>query len=64
MSIWKTKHNTPLSWYGYTNVRDDIISWLNKIGPKNRGLTNLERMIMAWNDNNPDNEIDDDYVKG
>lgn len=64
MSIWRTKHNAPLSWDGYTNVRDDIISWLNKIGSKNRGLTNLERMIMAWNDNNPDNEIDDDYVKG
>lgn len=62
MEIWRTKRNSPKTWQGYSNVKDEIISWFNKINPQNKGLTNLELMILSWNMNNPTNEIDDDFV--
>ena len=63
MEIWRTKNNYPKSWDGITNVRDRIIEWLDEKPIKNYGVTNLVRMIMAWNDGNPTNEIDEQFTE-
>ena len=63
MTIWRTKRNYPKSWNGITDVRDRILEWLNEVSKKNFGLSNLERMIVAWNDGNPTNEIDKEYTE-
>lgn len=49
--------NNSKSWDGIEDVRDSIIEWLDEVSVRNYGLTNLERMIMSWNDCNPENEI-------
>lgn len=63
MDIWRTKNNYPKSWNGITDVRDGIIEWLDEVSKKNFGISNLKRMIMAWNDGNPTNEIDELFTK-
>lgn len=63
MDIWRTKKDYPKSWNGITDVRDRIIEWLDEKPKKNYGTTNLERMIMAWNDGNPTNEIDELFTE-
>ena len=63
MNIWRTKNNYPKSWNGITDVRDRIIEWLDEVSKKNFGISNLKRMIMAWNDGNPTNEIDELFTK-
>lgn len=59
MTIWRTKNNYPLSWNSHTNVRDRIVDWFDETNSKNFGLSNLRRMIIAWNDANPTNEINE-----
>ena len=63
MEIWRTKGNQPKNWDGLTDVRDRIIAWHDEVSTKNFGLSNLQRMIMAWNDGNPTNEIDESFTK-
>lgn len=63
MDIWRTKDNYPKSWSGISDVRDRIIEWFNEVTEKNFGLSNLKRMIMAWNDGNPTNEIDEHFTE-
>ena len=63
MDIWRTKNNYPKSWNGITDVRDGIIEWLDEVSKKNFGISNLKRMIMAWNDGKPTNEIDELFTK-
>ena len=63
MTIWRTKDNYPKSWNGITDVRDRVVVWLDEKSKKNYGLTNLQRMVMAWNDGNPTNEIDEEFTK-
>ena len=63
MEIWRTKNNYPKSWDGITDVRDRIIEWFDEKSKKNFGLSNLERMIVAWNDGNPTNEIEKDFTE-
>ena len=63
MTIWRTKGNYPKSWNGITDVRDRVVVWLDEKSKKNYGLTNLQRMVMAWNDGNPTNEIDEEFTK-
>ena len=63
MEIWRTKNNYPKSWDGISDVRDRIIEWLDETSKKNFGVTNLERMIMSWNDGNPNNEIDKKFTE-
>ena len=63
MEIWRTKNNYPKSWDGITDVRDRIIEWFDEVSEKNFGVSNLKRMIMAWNDGNPTNEIDEHFTE-
>ena len=63
MDIWRTKNNYPKSWNGITDVKDRIIEWFDEISKKNFGVSNLKRMIMAWNDGNPTNEIDEQFTE-
>lgn len=66
MIIWRTKGNYQKSWNGINNVKKRIIDWLDEKPNKSYNpckLSNLQRMIMAWNDNNYTNEIDEDYCK-
>lgn len=63
MTIWRTKGNYPKSWDGITDVRDRIKEWIKESPKKNLGLTNLQRMIFAWNDGNPTNEITEEFTK-
>lgn len=63
MDIWRTKNNYPKSWNGITDVRDRIIEWFDEVSKKNFGISNLKRMIMAWNDGNPTNEIDEQFTE-
>ena len=63
MDIWRTKNNYPKSWNGITDVRDRIIEWLDEVSKKNFGISNLKRMIMAWNDGNPTNEINEQFTE-
>ena len=63
MDIWRTKDNYPKSWNGITDVRDRIIEWFDEVSEKNFGVNNLKRMIMAWNDGNPANEIDEQFTE-
>ena len=63
MEIWRTKDNYPKSWDGITDVRDRIIEWFDEVSEKNFGVSNLKRMIMAWNDGNPTNEIDEQFTE-
>ncbi len=63
MTIWRTKRKNQKNWDGITDVRDRIIEWFDEKPPKNYGITNLQRMIMSWNDANPTNEIDDKFVE-
>ena len=63
MDIWRTKNNYPKSWNDITDVRDRIIEWFDEVSKKNFGVSNLKRMIMAWNDGNPTNEIDEQFTE-
>ena len=63
MVIWRTKNNYPKNWNGITDVRDRIVEWFDEVSKKNFGISNLKRMIMAWNDGNPTNEIDEQFTK-
>ena len=63
MDIWRTKNNYPKSWNGITDVRDRIIEWFDEVSEKNFGVSNLKRMIMAWNDGNPRNEINEQFTE-
>ena len=63
MVIWRTKNNYPQSWNGITDVRDRIIEWFDEGSNKNFGISNLKRMIMAWNDGNPTNEINEQFTE-
>lgn len=63
MDIWRTKNNYPKNWNGITDIRDRIIEWFDEISTKNFGISNLQRMIIAWNDGNPTNEIDEQFTK-
>ena len=63
MVIWRTKGNYPKTWNGNMDVRHRIVEWMDETPKKNFGLTNLQRMIVAWNDGNPTNEIDEKYTK-
>ena len=63
MVIWRTKSNYPKNWNGITDVRDRIKEWLDEAPKKNFGVSNLNRMIMAWNDGNSTNEIDEHFTK-
>ena len=63
MEIWRTKNNYPKSWDGLTDVRDRIIEWLDEKSKKDYGLTNLQKIVLFWNINNPTNEIDDKFVE-
>lgn len=63
MIIWRTKGNYPKTWENNTDIRDRIIKWLDEKPKKNYGLSNLQRMILAWNDGNPTNEIDEDFTE-
>ena len=40
-----------------------IIEWFDEVSKKNFGVSNLKRMIMAWNDGNPTNEINEQFTK-
>ena len=62
MDIWRT-NNYPKSWNGITDVRDRIVEWFDEVTKNNFGLSNLKRMIMAWNDANPTNEIDEQFTE-
>lgn len=62
LNIWRTKRNYPKSWEGITNVKKAIQEWLQKKHYKFTEVTNLQYIVQVWNDNNPSNEIDDDYV--
>ena len=61
MEIWRTKNNYPKSWDAITDVRDRIIEWFDEVSEKNFGVSNLKRMIMAWNDGNPKKEVDEHF---
>ena len=63
MEIWRTKNNYPKSWDGITDVRDRIIEWFDEVSEKNFGVSNLKRMIMAWNDGNPTKEVDEHFTE-
>ena len=63
MDIWRTKNNYPKNWNGITDVRDRIIEWFDEVTKNNFGVSNLKRMIMAWNDANPTNEIDEQFTE-
>ena len=63
MDIWRTKNSYPKSWNGITDVRDRIIEWFDEESNKNFGISNLKRMIMAWNDGNTTNEIDEQFTE-
>lgn len=63
MDIWRTKNNYPKSWNDITDVRDRIIEWLDEVSKKNFGISNLKRMIMAWNDGNLTNEINEQFTE-
>lgn len=63
LNIWRTKRNYPKSWDGLSNVKKAIQDWLAKPHHKFNNFTNLQYMVQAWNDNNPSNEITDDYLK-
>lgn len=63
MDIWRTKQGYPKNWDGITDVRDRIVEWFDEKNPKKFGLTNLQAIVMAWNDGNPTNEIDEDFTK-
>ena len=63
MDIWKTKNNYLKSWNGITDVRDRIIECFDEATKKNFGVSNLKRMIMAWNDGNPTNEINEQFTE-
>lgn len=63
MVIWRTKNDYPKNWNGITDVRDRIKEWLDEVPKKNFGVSNLKRMIMAWNDGNPANEIDEHFTE-
>ena len=63
MDIWRTNNNYPKSWDGIIDVRDRIIEWFDEVTKKNFGVSNLKRMIMAWNDGNPTNEIDEHFTE-
>lgn len=59
--IWRTKGNHPKTWDGYMNVKKRISEWLHEENKQAFNLTNLRRMINAWNDSNPTNEITEDF---
>lgn len=63
IDIWRTKNNYHKSWNGITDVKDRIIEWFDEVSKKNFGVSNLKRMIMAWNDGNPTNEIDEQFTE-
>lgn len=63
MVIWRTKNNYPKNWNGIIDVRNRIVEWFDEVSKKNFGISNLKRMIMAWNDGNPTNEIDEQFTK-
>lgn len=63
MTIWRTKGNYPKSWNGLNDVKNRIVEWFDETSSKNFGLTNIQRMIVAWNDGNPTNEIDEEFTK-
>lgn len=63
LNIWRTKRNYPKSWDEITNVRDAIRLWLDSKNLVDTSKTNLELMVITWNLNNPNNEIDKDFVK-
>ena len=63
LNIWRTKRNYPKSWDGITNVKKAINAWLDAKNLVDTSKTNLELMVITWNLNNPNNEIDNDYVK-
>ena len=61
LNIWRTKRNYPKSWDGLTKVKKAIIEWLDKPHRKINSITNAQYIVLMWNDNNPSNEIDDDF---
>jgi hypothetical protein len=63
MDIWRTKNDYPKNWNGIADVRDRIKEWLDEAPKENFGVSNLKRMIMAWNDGNPTNEIDEHFTE-
>lgn len=63
LNIWRTKRNYPKSWNKITNVRDAIKLWLDAKNLVDTSKTNLELMVITWNLNNPNNEINFDFVK-
>lgn len=62
MEIWRTKRGYPKSWNGITDVRDSIVEWLDKKSTKRKELTNTQMIVLAWNIENPTNEIEDSYA--
>lgn len=63
MVIWRTKNDYLKNWNGITDVKDRIKEWLDEVPKKNFGVSNLKRMIMAWNDANTTNEIDEHFTE-
>lgn len=61
--IWRTKDNYPQTWNGFANVKARINEWLYEVRKNAFGLTNLRRMLLAWNDCNPTNEIDEEFCR-
>jgi|ERR1035437_274529 hypothetical protein len=46
------------TWDGLSKERKTLIKWLPEISKRNRALTNYMLLILLWNANNPDNEIE------
>lgn len=59
--IWRAKGNRPKTWDGYVNVKMRITEWLHETNKHAFNLTNLQRLVNAWNDANPTNEIEEDF---
>ena len=62
LNIWRTTHNYPKSWDGLSKVKKAVRKWLQKTHKK-FNVTNAEYIVQVWNDNNPSNEIDDEFIK-
>lgn len=62
LEIWRTKHNYPKSWNGIIDIRNAILKWLDMKSSKRKELTNIQMIVLAWNIENPSNEIDDSYA--
>lgn len=62
LNIWRSKNKKYKDWSNHNNVKKAVIDFLKKKHRKFTNITNLEYIIQVWNDNNPTNEIDDDYI--